>query len=72
VCTGLARVLEASPIAVVFDHFAMPAAQGTATGATFAASNEYARLRALLDEWVGSRHGHAILWDNAARLYQFT
>jgi predicted TIM-barrel fold metal-dependent hydrolase len=34
--------------------------------------NDYRRLRAALDDWVGPALAPAILWDNAARLYAFT
>jgi predicted TIM-barrel fold metal-dependent hydrolase len=32
---------------------------------------EYARLRAMLDDWIDASLRPAVLWDNAARLYQF-
>jgi predicted TIM-barrel fold metal-dependent hydrolase len=35
------------------------------------ARNDYGRLRAELDRWVGAAHVRAILWDNAAGLYGF-
>jgi predicted TIM-barrel fold metal-dependent hydrolase len=34
-------------------------------------AHDYARLREDLDRWVGAERAHAILWDNAARLYRF-
>jgi predicted TIM-barrel fold metal-dependent hydrolase len=34
-------------------------------------SGDYARLRNALDRWVGSARLPAVLWDNAARLYDF-
>jgi predicted TIM-barrel fold metal-dependent hydrolase len=33
-------------------------------------ANDYGRLRGELDRWVGAERAHAILWDNAARLYR--
>jgi predicted TIM-barrel fold metal-dependent hydrolase len=33
--------------------------------------NDYGRLRAALDDWVGPERARTILWDNAARLYGF-
>lgn len=35
------------------------------------ASQDYERLRAALEGWVGAERVTAILWDNAARLYGF-
>lgn len=34
-------------------------------------AGDYARLRNALDRWVGARQLSAVLWDNAARLYDF-
>ncbi len=34
-------------------------------------SADYWRLRDTLERWVGEERARAILWDNAARLYQF-
>ncbi len=34
--------------------------------------NDYRRLRDALDAWVGAARARAILWDNAARLYDFS
>ena len=33
--------------------------------------NDYGRLREALDRWVGAKRARAIVWDNAARLYDF-
>jgi predicted TIM-barrel fold metal-dependent hydrolase len=33
--------------------------------------NDYSRLREALDLWVGAERARAIVWDNAARLYDF-
>lgn len=35
------------------------------------AQNEYARRRADLDDWIEAKLRTRVLWDNAARLYQF-
>lgn len=35
-------------------------------------AGDYARLRAALDRWVGAERVAAVLWDNAARLYDFS
>jgi predicted TIM-barrel fold metal-dependent hydrolase len=121
----IAPAFEASPIAVVLDHFGNPGATPEAVDATFAAAgrlarsrpvwtklsgpyrlggadagklaarwievlgahrlvwgsdwpwtnhereNDYRCLREGLDAWVGAERARAILWDNAARLYDF-
>jgi predicted TIM-barrel fold metal-dependent hydrolase len=33
--------------------------------------NDYVRLRESLDLWVGAERARAVIWDNAARLYDF-
>jgi predicted TIM-barrel fold metal-dependent hydrolase len=35
-------------------------------------AHEYQRLRAELDKWLDASLAQAVLWDNAARLYQFS
>ena len=35
-------------------------------------ANNYGRLRDALDRWVGAARARSIVWDNAARLYDFS
>ena len=37
----------------------------------FESEQDYAKLRATLDEWADAALARAVLWDNAARLYGF-